>query len=211
MSFVKQSNRNAADTLISRLARRNIDAFFCETCGEAVQKALELMPEGSSISWGGSMSISECGLMDALKERSYTLIDRASATTPQEKRKLFAKTVMADYYLMSTNALTMDGELVNIDGFGNRVACLCAGPEHVLVIAGMNKVVLDVPSALARIRTKAAPSNTTRLNKQTPCAKTGVCGNCFSPDCICSQIVVTRRSGVPGRIKLILVNEDLGF
>lgn len=211
MSFVKQSDRNTAATLIPRLAKRNIDAFFCETCEEAVQKALELMPEGISVSWGGSMSVNECGLMDALKERSYTLIDRAAATTPQEKREIFAKTVMADYYLMSTNAITMDGELVNIDGFGNRVACLCAGPEHVLVIAGMNKVVLDVPSAISRIRTKAAPPNTTRLNKNTPCAKTGVCGDCFSPDCICSQIVVTRRSGIPGRIKLILINENLGY
>lgn len=211
MSFVKQSNRNAAAALIPRLTKRNIDAFFCETSKEAVEKALELMPEGSVISWGGSMSISECGLMDALKERRHTLIDRTAASTPQEKRELYARTVMADYYLMSTNAITMNGELVNIDGFGNRMACLCAGPEHVLIIAGMNKVVLDVPSALARIRTKAAPPNTTRLQKDTPCARTGVCQNCFSPDCICSQIVITRRSGIPGRIKIILVNEDLGF
>ncbi|MCI9657054.1 MAG: lactate utilization protein [Lachnospiraceae bacterium] len=211
MSFVKQSNQNTAATLISRFAKRNIDAFFCETSQEAVQKALELMPEGSVISWGGSMSIAECGLMDALKERRHTLIDRSLAATPQEKKELYAKTVMADYYLMSSNAITMNGELVNIDGFGNRVACLCAGPEHVLILAGMNKVVLDVPSAIARIRTKAAPPNTTRLHKDTPCARTGVCQSCFSLDCICSQIVVTRRSGIPGRIKVILVNEELGF
>lgn len=211
MSFVKKSNANTAATILGRLSKRNIEGYFCETCQEAVKKALELMPEGSSISWGGSMSISECGLMDALKSRNYTLIDRASAVTPQEKREIFAKTVMADYYLMSTNAITMNGELVNIDGFGNRVACLCSGPEHVIIIAGMNKVVMDVPGGVDRIRTKAAPPNTTRLNKDTPCAKTGVCGSCFSPDCICSQIVVTRRSGIPGRIKVILVNEDLGF
>ncbi len=211
MSFVKQSNRNAADTIIRKLAKRNIDGFFCETCADAVHKALELMPQGSVLSWGGSMSINECGLMDAVQKRSYTLIDRNAASTPQEKRELFSRTVMADYYLMSTNAITMEGELVNIDGFGNRVSCLCAGPEHVLVIAGMNKVVGNVQAGIDRIRTKAAPPNTTRLNKDTPCAKTGVCGSCFSPDCICSQIVVTRRSGIPGRIKVILVNEDLGF
>ena len=157
------------------------------------------------------MSISECGLMDAVRDGSYTLIDRMTATTPREKREIYAKTVMADYYLMSTNAITMDGELVNIDGFCNRVACLCAGPENVIIIAGMNKVVKDVESGINRIRTKAAPPNTTRLNKNTPCARTGVCGNCFSPDCICSQTVITRRSGIPGRIKVILVNEDLGF
>ena len=211
MSFVKQSNANAAASIISRLQKRNMEGYFCETSKEAVEKALSLMPEGSVISWGGSMSTSECGLMDAIHEKDYTLIDRMTAKTPQEKREIYAKTVMADYYLMSTNAITMDGELVNIDGFCNRVACLCAGPEHVIVIAGMNKVVLNVQDGIDRIRTKAAPPNTVRLNKNTPCAKTGMCGDCYSPDCICSQIVITRRSGIPGRIKVILVNEELGF
>lgn len=211
MSFVKQSNANAAATIIKGLQKRNMEGYFCETSEEAVKIALSLMPKGSVISWGGSMSISECGLMDAIQDGSYTLIDRMTAKTPQEKREIYARTVMADYYLMSTNAITMDGELVNIDGFCNRVACLCAGPENVIIIAGMNKVVKDVESGISRIRTKAAPPNTTRLNKNTPCARTGVCGNCFSPDCICSQMVITRRSGIPGRIKVILVNEDLGF
>ena len=211
MSFVKQSNANAAASIISRLQKRNMEGYFCETSKEAVEKALSLMPEVSVISWGGSMSISECGLMDAIHEKDYTLIDRMTAKTPQEKREIYAKTVMADYYLMSTNAITMDGELVNIDGFCNRVACLCAGPEHVIVIAGMNKVVLNVQDGIDRIRTKAAPPNTVRLNKNTPCAKTGMCGDCYSLDCICSQIVITRRSGIPGRIKVILVNEELGF
>lgn len=211
MSFVKQSNANAAATIISGLKKRNMEGYFCETSEEAAEKALSLMPENCVISWGGSMSISECGLMDAIKDRNYTLIDRMTARTPQEKREIYAKTVMADYYLMSTNAITMEGELVNIDGFCNRVACLCAGPENVIIIAGMNKVVKNVQSGIDRIRTKAAPANNVRLGKNTPCAKTGVCGNCFSPDCICSQIVITRRSGIPGRIKVILVNEDLGF
>lgn len=211
MSFVKQSNAKAAATILGKLPKRNMEGWFFETRQEAVTKALELMPEGSVISWGGSMSISECGLMDAIRERNYTLVDRDLAVTPQEKRESFARTVMADYYLMSTNAITMNGELVNIDGFGNRVACLCAGPQNVIIIAGMNKVVNSVEAGIERIRTKAAPPNTTRLNKDTPCARTGVCGDCFSPDCICSQTVVTRRSGVPGRIKIILVNEDLGF
>ena len=211
MSFVKQSNANAAATILGKLPARNMEGYFCETCEDAVKKALELMPEGSVISWGGSMSISECGLMDALKKHSYTLIDRASAATEQEKREIYARTVMADYYLMSTNAITMDGELVNIDGFGNRVACLCSGPQNVIIIAGMNKVVNSVEAGIARIRTKAAPPNTTRLNKNTPCAKTGVCKNCFSPDCICSQTVITRRSGIAGRIKVILIGEELGY
>lgn len=211
MSFIKQSNANAAATIIKGLQKRNMEGYFCETSKDAVEKALSLMPEGSVISWGGSASISECGLMDAINDKNYTLIDRMAAVTPQEKREIFAKTVMADYYLMSTNAITMDGELVNIDGIGNRVACLCNGPEHVLIIAGMNKVVKTVESGIDRIRTKAAPPNTVRLNKNTPCAKNGVCSNCFCQDSVCSQIVVTRRSGTPGRIIVILVNEDLGF
>ena len=211
MSFVKQSNANAAATIIKALQKRQMEGYFCETSKEAVEKALSLMPEGSVISWGGSMSINECGLMDAIKAKNYTLIDRMSAKTPEERREIYSKAVAADYYLMSTNAITMDGELVNIDGFGNRVACLIAGPENVIVIAGMNKVVRDVPAGISRIRTKAAPPNTVRLSKNTPCAKTGVCHDCFSPDCICSQTVITRRSQLPGRIKVILVNEELGF
>ena len=211
MSFIKQSNANTAATILSKLKKRNMEGYFCETCEEAVQKALELMPEGSVISWGGSMSVKECGLMDAIETRSYTLIDRSKAATPQEKREIFAKAVMADYYLMSTNAITVDGELINVDGFGNRVACLCAGPANVIVIAGMNKVVRNVQDGIDRVHTTAAPPNTTRLQLDTPCAKTGVCHDCFSPDSICSQTVITRRSGIPGRIKILLVNENLGF
>ena len=118
---------------------------------------------------------------------------------------------MADYFLMSTNAITMDGELVNIDGRSNRVSCLCWGPQNVIIIAGMNKVALDVESALKRVRNFAAPPNAVRLNKNTPCAQTGKCADCYSPDCICSQIVITRRSSTPNRIKVILVGEELGY
>jgi nucleoside diphosphate kinase len=211
MSHVKTANARAAETIIKKLEKRNIEGFFCETSKEAVEKALSLMPDGSSISWGGTETVKECGLMDAIHEKNYVLIDRATATTPQEQREIYAKTVMADFFLMSSNAITMDGELVNIDGFANRVACLCAGPANVIVIAGMNKVVKDVQGGIDRVRTKAAPPNTIRLHKDTPCAKNGVCGNCYGSDSICSQILVTRRSTVPKRIKVILVNEELGF
>lgn len=211
MSFVKQSNANAAATIIEKMAKRNIEGYFCETKEEAVKKALSLMPEGSSISWGGSVTLNECGLMEAIQKENYELIDRMSAKTPQERKELYAKAVMADFYLMSSNAITMEGELINIDGFANRVACLCAGPENVIVLAGMNKVVKNVEAGFDRIRTKAAPPNAIRLNRTTPCAKTGVCSNCFSPDCLCSQMVVTRRSTIPNRIKVILINEDLGY
>ena len=205
------ANQNLANTIIKNMAKRNMEGYYCATSAEAVEKALSLMPEGSSVTWGGSMSIIECGLMNAVKTGKYEIIDRDLAKTPQEVREMYAKQVMADYYLMSTNALTMNGELVNIDGRANRVSCLCWGPQNVIIIAGMNKVATDVEDAIKRARNIAAPANTVRLNRNTPCTQTGKCENCYSPDCICSQFVVTRRSGVPNRIKVILVGEELGY
>ena len=205
------ANQNLANTIIKNMAKRNMEGYYCATSAEAVEKALSLMPEGSSVTWGGSMSIIECGLMDAVKTGKYEIIDRDLAKTPQEVHEMYAKQVMADYYLMSTNALTMNGELVNIDGRANRVSCLCWGPQNVIIIAGMNKVATDVEDAIKRARNIAAPANTVRLNRNTPCTQTGKCENCYSPDCICSQFVVTRRSGVPNRIKVILVGEELGY
>ena len=184
---------NAAATIIKGLEKRQMEGYYCPDRTSAVAKALELMPEGSSIAWGGSMSLHE------------------SAKTPEEQRQLYGKIACCDYFLMSTNAITMDGELVNIDGRGNRVAFLCYGPQNVIILAGMNKVVTDVDAGLKRVRNTATPPNTVRLHKKTPCAVTGRCGDCFSPDCICSQFVVTRRSGIPGRIKVILVGEELGY
>ena len=205
------ANQNLANTIIKKMAKRNMEGYYCATSAEAVEKALSLMPEGSSVTWGGSMSIIECGLMNAVKTGKYEIIDRDLAKTPQEVREMYAKQVMADYYLMSTNAITMNGELVNIDGRANRVSCLCWGPQNVIIIAGMNKVATDVEDAIKRARNIAAPANTVRLNRNTPCTQTGKCENCYSPDCICSQFVVTRRSGVPNRIKVILVGEELGY
>lgn len=200
-----------AATIIKNLAKRNMDGYYCPDAASAVKLALSLMPEGSSIGWGGSMTLSETGLMDALKEQPYTLIDRSTASTPEERRQIYAKTVLADYYLMSTNAITLDGQLVNIDGAGNRVACLIHGPEHVLVLAGMNKVCTDVESAIKRVKNCAAPPNTVRLSCKTPCASTGICGDCLSPETICCQEVVTRYSRIPGRITVILIGEEYGY
>lgn len=200
-----------AATIIKNLAKRNMDGYYCPDAASAVTLALSLIPEGSSIGWGGSMTLNETGLMDALKEHAYTLIDRSTASTPEECQQIYAKTVLADYYLMSTNAITLDGQLVNIDGTGNRVACLIHGPEHVLVLAGMNKVCTDVESAMKRVKNCAAPPNTVRLSCKTPCAVTGTCGDCLSPETICCQEVVTRYSRIPGRITVILIGEEYGY
>lgn len=211
MSPKEIANQNLANTIIKNMEKKNMEGYYCATSAEAVEKALSLMPEGSGITWGGSETIRECGLMDAIHEKNYVLIDRAEAKTPEEARAMYAKQVMADYFLMSSNAVTIDGELVNIDGHSNRVACLCCGPKNVIVIAGINKVCPDMESGLKRVRNFAAPPNAVRLNKNTPCAKTGKCADCYSPDCICSEIVITRRSSIPNRIKVILVGEELGY
>ena len=205
--------RNLAETVIRNLEKRRMEGYYCESAAEAVDTILSLMPEGSSIGWGGSMTLSEVGLMDALRADSgrYNLLVREDAKTPEEARAVFAKILSCNYFLMSTNAITVDGELVNIDGRGNRVSYLCYGPENVIVVAGMNKVTADVESALDRIRTVAAPTNAVRLNRKTPCAVSGKCENCLSPDCICAQTVITRLSQIPHRIKVILVGEDLGY
>ena len=203
--------QSAAESIIKNLEKRNMEGYFFETGAECVKAITDLIEEDSQISWGGSESIKECGLLDALKKGNYTLIDRLTAKSPEESRELYVKAVHSDYYLMSTNAITMDGELINIDGNGNRVACLIHGPKHIIIVAGMNKVVSDVEAGYARVRDIATPANTKRLNKNTPCFHTGRCGDCLSPECICNQVVITRRSGHPGRIKVFLVAEDLGY
>ena len=203
--------QSAAESIIKNLEKRNMEGYFFETSAECVKAITDLIEEDSQISWGGSESIKECGLLDALKKGNYTLIDRLTAKSPEESRELYVKAALSDYYLMSTNAITMDGELINIDGNGNRVACLIHGPKHIIIVAGMNKVVSDVEAGYARVRDIATPANTKRLNKNTPCFHTGRCGDCLSPECICNQVVITRRSGHPGRIKVFLVAEDLGY
>lgn len=201
----------ACDGIIANLKKRNMEGYFYEDSASCVRAILDMIPDGSSISWGGSASVQESGMMDALKNGSYELIDRSLAKTPEEQREIYGRTVMSDYYFMSTNAITYEGELVNIDGNGNRVACLIHGPRHVIIIAGMNKITTTLEGAFERARTMACPPNAVRLDKKTPCATTGKCGDCLSPDCFCNQIVVTRRSGHTGRIKVFLVAEDLGF
>lgn len=211
MNYKQQAFASAAEGIIKNLEKRGMEGYFFEDSASLVRAVTDMIPTGSSISWGGSESIKECGLMDAIKTKDYELIDRATAQTPEESRLLYSKTVLADYYLMSTNALTYDGELVNIDGTGNRVACLIHGPKNVILVVGMNKFCANVEEAVNRIRNYASPANAKRLSRQTPCNFTGHCGDCLSPDCMCNQIVVTRRSGQKGRIKVFFAAEELGF
>ena len=202
----------AGERVVKALQSRHFEACYCATKVEALQKALSYIPEGSSVGWGGSVSVEEIGLKEAVRGPKYKAIDRDAVSDPAEKTRLMKQCLSADVFLMGTNALTQDGELVNIDGTGNRLAAMCFGPDSVIVIAGINKLAPDLDTAIARARSVAAPINAARFpGLDTPCAKTGLCANCRSENCICNQILITRNSRPAGRIKVIVVGEELGF
>ena len=209
MTVKEQYNKTLADTLIQNLKKRQIEGFYCATIEEAKAKALSFVAEGAAVAFGGSMTLAESGILDALRAKSdIHLIDRNNAKTPEETKQMYRDAFSADTYFMSTNAITLDGELINIDGNGNRVAALIYGPDQVIIVAGLNKVTAN---ALDRVHNTATPANCIRLSKKTPCALTGTCADCLSPEGICNQIVITRRSGNPDRIKVILIGESLGY
>lgn len=211
MSMVFLAREKQAKSIMEKIEKRNMTAHYCKTKEECAELVLSLIKEGSSVTWGGTMSLKECAIDEKLREKgTYEIIDRASYAA-DEMKEYYKKAFSADCYIMGTNAITLDGELMNIDGNGNRVASLIFGPEKVIVLAGMNKVVADIEEAYDRVRNIASPPNTIRLEKNTPCANTGRCGDCMSPDCICNQIVITRRSREKDRIHVILVNDNLGF
>lgn len=202
---------NLADSLIEKFNLRGIEGYYCDNADEALIMAKRFLTPGCSISWGGSETLNEIGLIPELKASDYILYDRLEAKSPDERTAIYGKIVTSDYFFMSSNAITLDGQLVNIDAGGNRVACLITGPKNVIIITGMNKIVTDVNTGIERVRNMAAPPNVTRLGCKTPCGELGRCANCLTEDCICCEIVITRKSKIPGRIKVILVGEELGY
>ena len=206
----KKSYENQAATIIKNLAKRKMQGFYCEDVEAAKKKLLELLADCTTVGYGGSMTLDQNGFKDAVSSAGHQLIIRENYKTPEEVKECKAKLVNADAFLMSTNAITLDGELVNIDGRGNRVSFLIYGPESVIIIAGMNKVVSNVEDGIRRVRNVATPPNCVRLDCKTPCAINGKCGECFG-DSICCQFVITRMSRLPDRIKVILVGQELGY
>ena len=204
-------NKLLGERVIQGLESRNMEGFYAESKEEALKIALDLIPEESTVAWGGSMSIAEIGLKKAICEGNYREYNRDDAKDREEKRKIEIATYDCDYFLTSANAITEDGVMVNIDGFANRVSAIAAGPRNVIMIVGMNKVVKDVDDAMSRARNEAAPINAQRFSLDTTCSKTGACFDCKSPDTICCQILITRFSKLSKRIKVILVNDELGF
>ena len=197
--------------LVKNLKARHFDAYYCANKEEALKKALELIPEGASVGWGGALSAQQIGLMDAIHAGPYTALDRTGITDPEKIRGIYMQHFNADVFLTGANGLSLDGQMVNIDGTGNRVAAIIYGPKQVLVIAGMNKVEDSLEDAIRRARTVASPMNNQRFSNDNPCSFTGACADCKSETCICNQIVITRHCRPAGRIKFILVGEDLGF
>ena len=208
---MKTQYDKSGPTLVKAMKKRQFDAYYCSTAEEAVEKVLELIPAGDVVSWGGVATVDQLGIKDRLRQRNQPLIDRDTAKTPDERMDMLRQALTCDTFLMSSNAISKDGQLVNIDGMGNRVAAMCFGPRQVVVIAGMNKVLGTLDDAVARARNVAAPANAQRFGLSTPCGLTGQCGDCTSPDCICSKMVITRFCMPAGRIKVILVGEDLGL
>ena len=202
---------NLAATVIKNMEKRQMKGYYAKDKKEALSILLSLIPEGSSIGYGGSVSLSEIGALEALSGENYNLIVRENAKTAEETEKVFKDILFSDFFLMSSNAITVDGELVNVDGRGNRVAFLAYGPKNVILVCGMNKIVSDVDSGIKRVQTLAAPMNSVRLERTNPCAITGICGDCQAPGCVCANTVITRRSHIADRIKVILVGEELGY
>ena len=197
--------------LVKNLKKRHFDAVYCKTKEEALQQALAWIPEGSVVGWGGATSAMQIGLMDAVNAGNYIAIDRDQCKTAEEREQAARNCMSADVFLTGANALSLDGEMVNIDGVGNRVGAIIYGPKSVIVIAGMNKVADTLENAISRARTVAAPINQQRFQLNNPCTLTGTCADCKSETCICNHIVITRHCRPAGRIRFVIVGEELGF
>jgi len=210
-TVIDERNRVTAQRVIKALESRHMEGYYAGSKDEALEKALSLIPEGSVVGWGGSASLTEIGLKDAMRHGNYRALDVDAIEDPVERTQMEKQCFMADVYLMGTNAITEDGQLVNLDGMGNRIAALSFGPERVIVIAGMNKLVYGLDDAISRVRHTVAPLNAFRFPGETPCRQFGVCGDCHKADCICSQLLITRGSMTAGRVKVILVGESLGY
>ena len=204
-------NEKLGAGLIKALSLRHFDAYYCASCAEAAEKILSLIPKTDVVSWGGSMTMEALGVIDRVKKGGWRVIDRGTAQSQEEKIEIMRRALLCDTYLTGANAISEDGEIVNVDGNGNRVAAMTFGPKSVIVACGMNKVVKTAEDAISRARNTAAPVNAQRFDIRTPCKTTGSCADCKSTDSICSYIVRTRLCKPAGRIKVVLVGEALGF
>ena len=197
--------------MIKNLNRRNMEAFYCPTAKEAVKKVSELIADGSTVTWGGSMTVRDLGIPDILRRRGTLEVLDRDMVEGEAVKDIYLRAFTADVYLTSANAISEDGIIVNIDGNGNRVAAITWGPKKVIFIIGLNKVAQTVEAALSRARGTASPINAQRFDIKTPCQTDGICHNCNSPESICSYVHFLRNSRNKGRHVVVLVGENLGY
>lgn len=197
------------------LEANNFEVFMAENAGSAKKIVLEMLPRigAKSVSWGGSMTYLQTGLYDELKNyQGLEVLDTyQKGLPPEEMLELRRRSLLVDLFITGTNAITETGKLINLDMTGNRVAGITFGPRNVIILVGRNKVVPDIEDAMMRVKNFASPMNAMRLDKKTPCVKTSVCEECRSPDRICNTWTITEKSFPKGRIKIVLINEDLGL
>lgn len=198
--------------MIRQLKRRQFGAYYCATMEEAKDLALTLAQDSTTVSFGGSMTLVKSGLIEQLHQQEFIVLDREQTSSPAERMAVMRQALLADTYFTSINSISADGQLVNLDNLGNRVAALTFGPKQVIALVGLNKIASDLSAAIERVRKETAPINAIRLGlTTTPCSKTGNCGDCHVAESICSSLVITRFSKVPERIKIILINEEWGI
>jgi L-lactate utilization protein LutB len=211
-TLAEQRYSKLGPKVVKALKTRSFDAFYFDDPAEALEKIVSLIPKEHQVSWGGSMTLTGLGVQERLANEGFNLLDRDKAATPEERGEIMRRSMLCDTYLSGTNAISEDGQLVNIDGYGNRVAAMIFGPRQVIVAAGMNKVAKTLEDAVTRARTIAAPNNVQRFpNLKPPCSEGGSCENCLNADTICSYFVTTRFCKPAERIKVILIGKDLGL
>ncbi len=210
--FAQEVMNKRVERTMNALKKHQMNPYFVQTKEEAFELIKSMIPTGSTVGVGGSVTLAEIGMLSELKQGNYSFINtQAAGLTPQQRHERYRECFLADFYLSSSNAVTEDGFLYNVDGRSNRVAALLYGPNQVVIVIGVNKIVRDLNEARMRNREIAAPANAMRLNRQTPCVITGTCRDCQSPDRICRNYVIMGPQLDSSRIHIIIVNESLGF
>lgn len=211
-SNVIWANEKKIERTIEALKKNNMNGYYVKDRYNLIELIKDIVDEGSIVSCGGSMTLFETGVIDHLRSGRYDFLDRyKDGITRGEITNIFRQAFLSDAYFVSSNAVTENGELYNVDGTGNRVAAMLYGPDKVIVICGSNKIVKDVDEAIKRNREKSAPINAKRLDRKTPCAKVGYCMDCSSPERICNEYTLIRRQNVSDRIHVIFLNENIGY
>jgi hypothetical protein len=210
--FKAWHNEALATRVVDALTKNHFSACYVSSRQEAVEKILSLTPQGASVGIGGSWTLTQLDIPKLMEDRGNTVLNHNKpGLSPEETLAIRRQQLTCDVFLTSTNAITLDGKLVNVDGAGNRVAAMIFGPKKTIIVAGMNKIAADVADAEKRIQLHAAPVNNKRLDLPNPCVKTGQCMNCQSPRRICNVTTILHKRPIPSNIEIILVGEELGF